>query len=572
MTSRVRLLLSVVVIFALGLGVPAGAEEVEGSISGRVVDEAGVPISGVTVVTDVSRAVKVTTDADGRYTIARRRGSGAAVTGTDPSTTGWHARGTVGGLTVVAGETTEAADLVLRDGGRIHGRVVDDIGQPLRCTIMIRSQDPSKTDGDGYFTTSPLLAGRHSLSAVCAPSYGHQVVSRDVTVSTVRETTEVADLVAPRNAQVEGRVEVPAGFALEDVRISASAVSGNAYNPLSPTAPRVDGTFRLGGFEPGRAWQLVVADHSGDLVTETSEPFTLERGEVLHRDVTMRRAGRLKVHVVDAAGRPARGTIDVGVSGSYGDSAVRTADGAGEVEIGGLSQGRWAVNGRHPVMRDDDPDDLYVGEGNASVKVYAGRTTEVTLRMPVGGRIEGRLTTKDHVDVTAGEVTLLVPDGEGRYVDPPTDWYSRGRYQPVSSDGTYRLGPVPAGKYALVVIVDRRSRQVDDVVVTSGGVTKGDVELGYPRIQVVKQHRLIGVARRGHLLRVVPGTWDTKGVHVEYRWYIDGNKPVRVTPTTPTSWRLPSRAVGHRVFVRAIATAPGHARTYTDRYAGRVYR
>lgn len=93
---------------------------------------------------------------------------------------------------------------------------------------------------------------------------------------------------------------------------------------------------------------------------------------------------------------------------------------------------------------------------------------------------------------------------------------------------------------------------------------------GSTAITSVTPPGVTGAAVVGQSLRVRPGTWSVTGVRTAYQWLRDG---VAVPGATGATYRLGAADVGHRLAVRATATATGHTPgTATSAATARVVR
>jgi len=186
-------------------------------VSGTVRDEAGHPLAGAAIQVTSLVDGKVTTDADGKFTVSWDPGFARPADGTCVLI----ARDLVRNLVemVDVNDQTKNLDLTLKTGAVLAGTVLDAQGQPLpgaRLSVMLRSSDPgiplgffiaeTATGAEGTFELKALPPGRPYYLSAMATGYGLQTLS--IEASHVNDhRRDVGPLrLSPANLSISGRV------------------------------------------------------------------------------------------------------------------------------------------------------------------------------------------------------------------------------------------------------------------------------------------------------------------------------------------------------------------------------
>ncbi|MGE3173693.1 MAG: sigma-70 family RNA polymerase sigma factor [Planctomycetota bacterium] len=451
---------------------PAGV-----TVTGTVVDARQQPVPGATVVLQGSRLSAppvAVTDALGRF---RAPGLAAGVelqaraAGRVPSPA--HR---------VAGADGGAATMTLQlgdTGRRLSGRAVDADGQPLAGAAISVLPEAHKdltfwerdkprvaplwlcADDDGRFVTDEAPAAR---LLVLAQPRSMAAMPCWTTVDTTNGSA-TADLRAAAGGSIRGRVE---GVAPAGVQVMGWPRGGQELGFLTNlVAARLvplgaDGEFALEGLLPGEV-EVRVARGAEILA---SDVVTVDAGAVVRWDATV------------AAARPLRVRVE--------------AD-------GDLPPGLTIWVGPH-VPDNSAPSILPVNGGEARFEGRRSGDVDVTAVVMVGGQQLMMLARLEAVPVSTDEVVLALRADQlpahslrGRFVDD--QGAPRGgveiaalgfggavggqplmvrREATTAADGTFAIGPLPAGSYQLTIGGMTQPRAIGVGVLTAAQ----DLDLG----------------------------------------------------------------------------------------------
>ncbi len=211
------------------------------SISGRVADGSGSPISGVTVATHAGHTTS--TDGNGNYTLSGLPAGGYTVTPSKSSYTFLASR------YVMVPPNATGQDFVgtyTPDTFSISGRVTDSGGNPISgVTVATHAGHTTSTDGNGNYTLSGLPAGGYTVT----PSKSGYTFSASRYV-TVPPNATGQDFTATNRYAISGQVTNGSGGAIAGVPLACVS-----YMPL----PRVlkttitdgNGNYTFGDLAPG---------------------------------------------------------------------------------------------------------------------------------------------------------------------------------------------------------------------------------------------------------------------------------------------------------------------------------
>ena len=418
---------------------------------GRVVDEHGTPMAGARVwVTRQHRwsnqRARTRTDAAGRFelAVAPRTTIGVSHAGYAPLARSWS-----------AGEAGPPIDLLyqLRErGAALAGRVVDGDGNGLagiavevghlrdarvrplaRSPVVLARPQRVHTDADGRFAFDSLVPGRTRVAA-CGARHGE----RAELVELVAEASGHVQLVLQRAAQVRGCVRDPAGAPIVGASVYVGRRGSLGYHS---TVTDEGGNYALTALAAGR--QLVeVADYRGGFAcavlacdpggdhewSPTLSPHDLQLvGRVLDEDGRALRRG----WVVYLAATGSR-VLQLDDEGRY---AIPLSDREAALPAPLQVYDRDPRNARGAIFGVPRAivSDVCAGDGPRTVQL-SKREHSVWLR--------GRVVLPDG-SVPRGGVRVRASDGLRAW---------RVHVPQLGADGSFELGPLPAGRYAVHVL------------------------------------------------------------------------------------------------------------------------
>lgn len=498
--------------------------ERNGSVSGVVVDAGGSPLEGVSVsarryhsnnavVVNVGRVA--TSGPDGRFSID------AVESGIDTFLEGSHgeyltSRGEM--FDIDAGQEVGGLQLVMRVGGAISGRVVDDSGQPVAdATIGVKDEVMSvvnpaslsnKTDSaaDGTFTLRRLAAGEQVLLAAAKGYLTTEVTGVEVVEG---HTTGGLDIVMTAGAHIAGTVRNGLGEPLSGARVTVIDTSAGLRK--MSTSTDTQGVYRFD--ELGYYPVDVEAEASGHAkIRLTEQPvntegvdFVLESyggisGQVFTESGEVLRAFSVSPRMIDANGRALPRVPSRTFQGTNGEYTYPNLEpGVYEVVIGAPG---------------------YSLDTIPNVVVNSDRITDVgAATLGEGGRISGYV-----IDLTGAAIpgaTVTVVGGTRHFLQDATTTPStrRTRRDQVTSgpDGSFELIGLASGQVTLKV--EHRSYLTEivrdvisgtqgfEVALASAGAIEGTLQSPSGE-HLVGYQILISSGGRGHDRRVVT---DRKG-------------------------------------------------------------
>ncbi|MCI0585225.1 MAG: sigma-70 family RNA polymerase sigma factor [Planctomycetes bacterium] len=457
-------------------------------VAGRVVDAAGVPSEGLTVMVVPDRGAVNRRGLDGANLRwfrqkARTQGDGSfSVSGLDavplivlvrrggkPLAERREVEVDTEGLEVVVGRPTGIAGVVLDGGGNpIRSfRIV-----PLRVTFTsfggkILRREGSERPGrefaseDGTFEWTGVETGSFDFRAEARGFVPRTLADVDVLPGEVRRALEF--LLEP-GVTVHGRVvERGIGAAVAGARIDLlprDTLNPDRIRPRAGAATSAeDGTFEVSGLLPGSTRLSVSHEAFVEATTEEIEGGPGAVVELLL--VELSRGGAVEGRAVGADGLPFVGGSAVTIPGqrSGGGFKDATIDEVGRFRIGGLAPGRYRVEASPRWARSTPREEIERRRLSTLVTVEEGKVATVEFApLPSGGAlVRGRV-------VDRGEG---IPGFEAR-VDPlafkhdPEESFAR--YQTLrdrsGADGCFRIEGVPEGEAEVSVSLSGASARI----------------------------------------------------------------------------------------------------------------
>ena len=281
--SPARLVIAATIaLLVLLISASAPANAANGSISGRVTDEASNPIAGASVnayLLGNSLFANGLTDSDGSYTInglepgnyrVVAAAAGFAFEVYDDTID--FAQATP--VAVTSGADTPGIDFALSAGGGISGLVTDESGSPL-AGIWVEaslaqgccSSGGASTGPDGTYTIDSLAPGSYrvfafsSLNSAAGEFYDDTSDPNSATLVEVQDGSITAsiDFALPATGTISGRVTDEAANPIAGATVDALLAAGCCAFSVATTA--ADGTYTIAGLPAGS--YLVFASAAG---------------------------------------------------------------------------------------------------------------------------------------------------------------------------------------------------------------------------------------------------------------------------------------------------------------------
>jgi protocatechuate 3,4-dioxygenase beta subunit len=394
-------------------------------VTGVVLDVTGGPVAGAAVqatsgLTEWNirpMAHRTITDEEGRFTLSAPAGRITLLASADGYAPGFANRTA----------PTSGVQVILTPSSSMSGSVVTDEGHPVgNITVTARTQTDSMrsatTDQAGRFALSGLSPGVYQVRALGNGWIGD---------STATVTLGLADAVRDVTITVNEAVSVRGTLLAEDSsrcahgRVLIGPGPGDFSIPVLDAASASDGTVSLEGVLPG-TYQVSVACGGPDF--QPAQPLevgtTDQSGLVWHARRQLGISGR----VVDNRGRPVSKLLfelrSVNTKPILSRGIAAAADGG--FSCNGLAAGEYVLQSPHFV----EP---------VSVQLHAQSVTDLTLVTKAIGYIAVHVVSPRGESLDSLTITATAPDGT--VTDFPEEM----------GNGTYRLGPMPEGSYAVHV-------------------------------------------------------------------------------------------------------------------------
>ena len=350
-----------------------------------------------------------------------------------------------------------AVDVAVRDrGGPVRGARV-------QALVMVDDRaylaDARDTDAAGHAHLGGLPEGEVWLLASASGrtrATSHLVVTAEA---------RLVEMMLDPEHWIDVSVRDELGVPVADAELEVSAPGDDL-----PFGARVggDGTARVGRL-PAGPWRLTArAPGFGDETARATRD-----GQVV--PVVLRKLGALAVHVVGADDRGLPGARVSVAGANLWPARAADADAAGDVRIGGLAAGTYALRARSGSL---------VSPIELGVPLGRGETRQVVLKVSPGRFVAVHVTDGDASDAVpvAGARLTLAEGGLSPFpLEATTD-----------AGGRARLGPVAPGTSALGVSADG--------FMPRGGVLLADPPPPETRIALVRAGVLTGrvVDARGY--------------------------------------------------------------------------
>jgi hypothetical protein len=519
----------------VALAAPAAAEAA-GSISGRVTDEGGSPLSGICVVvatSNLSTILNTTTGPDGRYSLSNVNpgsygaGFNRQCGPVNPAYVGefYDDKADQGSATLF--NVTDGNDTALNDAklaaapppGTISGTVTAAGGGPLEgvCVMSTGPGGPgfTTTNASGHYTLTNIGGNNTVQFMGCsAGSYlseyfdNSPTLSGATAVNAAANRTDVDAQLSPA-AVISGTVSDSNG-PVANVCVSLYPLASPGLTLGSSTD--ASGHYSFGNLSSGDyklsfsdcfipssdAYAPVWAD---DKPTKAqADVISLASGDAVTKNASLVVGGHITGHVTGPGGAPLAGACAQAdlADGTQTVSLART-DSNGDYDLQGLATGDYTVSfsgcSAGNQYATEYYDDVRDRNNAAPVSVSAPASTGgVNAELELAGQIHGtvtrdgggpannlcvgvyRRTTTEYLQLAGGFVAFAITDANGNYALPNL---APDSYRVVFGDCA--IGPLDPNtypSYAIEAYADRVPIAAgDDVVVTSGGDTQVNAQV-----------------------------------------------------------------------------------------------
>jgi hypothetical protein len=413
-------------------GVPSVANIVQmsttaasvGTVTGKVTNTAGAPISGASVSSGGNGAI---TGSDGVYTLQLPDGTAtltAALAGYQNASES---------VTVTAGQTTQAATLQMQpvSPGNVTGSVVNSAGTGLSGASVAAGGLTTTTAADGSYALNDLPAGSTTIKASLT---GFQSGSTTVTVVAATTTAAPAITLVSGSGSITGSIKTTAGAAI------AGASVGFGGGTATTDA---NGNYTLTGVPVGTV-QLVASASGFQSVTQS---VTVTGGNTSTANFTLTAAASTgtvtgKITNASTGGLVASATVSwSGGSTTSNTSGIYTLTNvtAGTQNITAVKTG-------------------YLSR-TLAVGVTGGATSTLNIPIATAGKISVKVVTSGGAVVSGATVTI-----KGGVIATTVSGSS-------SSTGLFTTNWIPIGTYTVTVAKSGFTTQSKTASVSSGVTT-----------------------------------------------------------------------------------------------------
>ena len=467
------------------------------TITGRVVDETGAPLPGISVFAYPAHYLHspdlTGTDSDGYFDIQVPPGDWTLVFRDDDEVyaSEWLGDANSGesadSITVHPDEIASTGTTHMSTGGSISGTVKGPDGLPMRnyrVTATAGSSEPAQdwTDRDGRYVLPLLTPGDYAVrfddnadnfvtefyddAADQASAIPVPVTEDDVTSAVDVQVVAIQHPV-PAGVDLSGVVTDPAGHPVPGARVQAW-----------------DG--RLNG-----TWEQVPLD---DAVTDATGHYYLTGLDGLA-------VSTFKVWV--SAG-----------SGNFEDDDY-------------LLKGQWYAGATGATAMEDA----------LPVALLPGVPADADVPLPESGLLHGTTFTTGGTGYPGNaDGSVVAEDQHGHWVTTAWIYSDFWQFYGGMSPGTYHLVPYGIGCSGGSLPIDVVVQSLQDTNVPGAAFCR-------PRVTVAPSVQ--GSPEVGQVLTVAPGEWSANSVLVGYEWLVDGT-PVGTGPT----YTVPPGDAGHQLAVR----------------------
>ena len=413
-------------------GVPSVASIVQmsstaasvGTVTGKVTNTAGAPISGASVSSGGTGAV---TGSDGIYTLQLPGGTAtltAALGGYQSASES---------VTVTAGQTTQAATLQIApvSPGNVTGSVVNGSGTGLSGASVTAGGLTTTTAADGSYVLNSLPAGSTTIKASLT---GFQSGSATVTVVAGATTAAPAITLVSGSGSIAGSVKSSTGAAIAGASVGFGG---------GTTTTDANGNYTLNGVPVGTV-QLVASASGFQSVTQS---VTVTGGNTSTANFTLT-AGSAAGTVTGKITNASSGAIVTGATVSWSGGST-TTNTSGIYTLTNVTAGTQNITA---VKTGYLSRTLAVG-------VTGGATSTLNIPIATAGKISVKVVTSGGAVVSGATVTI-----KGGVIATTVSGSS-------SSTGLFTTNWIPVGTYTVTVAKSGFATQTKTTTVSSGVTT-----------------------------------------------------------------------------------------------------
>jgi hypothetical protein len=395
-----------------------------GTITGKVTNTAGTPISGASVSSGGNGAI---TGSDGGYTLQVPGGTStvtAALAGYQSASES---------VTVTAGQSTQAATLQIQpiNPGNVTGTVVDGNGQALSGATVSAAGLSTSTAANGSYALNNLPAGQTIIKASLT---GFQSGSTTVTVVAATTTAAPAITLVSGSGSIAGSVKTTAGAAI------AGASVGYGGGTATTDA---NGNYALTGVPVGTV-QLVASASGFQSVTQS---VMVNGGATSTANFTLAAAppgGTVTGKITNASS----GAIVTGATVSWSGGST-TSNTSGIYTLTNVTAGTQNITAFKTG---------YLSR-TLAVGVTGGATSTLNIPIATGGKISVKVVTSGGAAVSGATITI-----KGGVIATTVSGSS-------GSTGVFTTNWIPVGTYTVTVAKSGFTTQSKTTSVSSGVTT-----------------------------------------------------------------------------------------------------
>jgi hypothetical protein len=416
-----------------GSGVPSVGSIVQisataaavGTVTGKVTNTAGAPISGASVSSGGNGAI---TGSDGGYTLQLPGGTAtltAALAGYQNASES---------VTVTAGQSTQAPTLQIQptNPGNVTGSVVNSSGTGLSGASVSAAGLSTTSAADGSYALNSLPAGQTTIAASLT---GFQSGSTSVTVVAAATTAAPAITLVSGSGSITGSVKNTSGGAI--VGASVGFGGGTATTDAN-------GNYTLTGVPVGTV-QLVVSASGFQSATQS---VTVSGGNTSTANFTL------------AAGSAATGTVTGKITNASSGAIVSAATvswsgGSTTTNTSGIYTLTNVTAGTQNITAVKTG---YLSR-TLAVGVTGGATSTLNIPIATAGKISVKVVTSGGAVVSGATVTI-----KGGVIATTVSGSS-------GSTGLFTTNWIPVGTYTVTVAKSGFATQTKTTTVSSGVTT-----------------------------------------------------------------------------------------------------